>query len=83
MPKYVHTKCRPKFADQSYRQGGFNMTAEPSICPICGKQYFGYPALSRTDNKTLICPDCGVAEAIAIFMNSKEDVKNEQRNKTK
>ena len=58
------------------------MTVEPSICPICGRQYFGYPALSRTDNKTLICPDCGVAEAIAIFMNSKEDAKNEQRNKT-
>ena len=57
------------------------MTVEPSICPICGKQYFGYPALSRTDNKTLICPDCGVAEAIAVFMNSKEDVKNGQRNK--
>lgn len=65
-----------------YRQGGVSMKVELSICPICGKQYFGYPALSRTDNKTLICPDCGVAEAIAVFMNSKEDVKNEQRNKT-
>lgn len=58
------------------------MTAEFSTCPICGRQYFGYPALSRTDNKTLICPDCGVAEAIEIFMNSKEDVKNGRRNKT-
>lgn len=82
MPKYVRTKCtrvrRPKVIDKE----DSNMTAEFSTCPICGRQYFGYPALSRTDNKTLICPDCGVAEAIAIFMNSKEDVKNEQRNKT-
>ena len=82
MPKYVRAKRtrvrRPKVIDKEES----NMTAEFSTCPICGRQYFGYPALSRTDNKTLICPDCGVAEAIAIFMNSKEDVKNEQRNKT-
>ena len=58
------------------------MIVKDQRCPICGKCYTGYPALSRKDNKTLICPDCGVAEAIAIFMNSKEDVKNEQRNKT-
>ena len=58
------------------------MIVKDQMCPICGKYYTGYPALSRKDNKTMICPDCGVAEAIAIFMNSKEDVKNEQRNKT-
>lgn len=34
------------------------------ICPKCGKQYSGYPALSRTDNKTKICPDCGTKEAV-------------------
>lgn len=34
------------------------------ICPKCGKEYTAYPALSRRDNKTLICPDCGVKEAI-------------------
>ncbi len=75
----VQTRAlRPKVIDKE----DSNMTVEFSTCPICGRQYFGYPALSRTDNKTLICPDCGVAEAIAIFMNSKEDVKNGQRNKT-
>ena len=33
-------------------------------CPKCGAYYFGYPALSREDNKTKICPECGVREAI-------------------
>ena len=27
------------------------------ICPHCGKTYHEYPALSRIDNQTLICPD--------------------------
>lgn len=34
------------------------------VCPKCGKAYHGYPALSRMDNSTLICPDCGVREAL-------------------
>ncbi len=33
-------------------------------CPICKKIYSGHPALSRKDNKTLICPDCGTREAL-------------------
>lgn len=33
-------------------------------CPICGQEYIGRPALSRTDNKTLICPDCGTRQAL-------------------
>ena len=28
-------------------------------CPKCGKYYVGYPALSREDNETEICPECG------------------------
>lgn len=35
-----------------------------SICPYCGKMYHDRPALSRKDNKTLICPDCGTREAL-------------------
>lgn len=33
-------------------------------CPKCGKQYNGHPALSREDNETLICPECGAREAL-------------------
>ena len=35
-----------------------------AVCPLCGKTYHGHPALSRTDNKTLICPDCGTRQAL-------------------
>lgn len=33
------------------------------VCPICLKAYEGYPATSRYDNKTLVCPNCGLVEA--------------------
>lgn len=36
----------------------------PKVCSRCGKKYYGYPALSRKDNKTEICPACGVEEAL-------------------
>lgn len=29
----------------------------------------GFPALSRKDNKTEICPRCGVKEAMEDFIN--------------
>lgn len=35
------------------------------LCPKCGCTYFDAPALSRADNETLICPDCGTREALA------------------
>lgn len=33
-------------------------------CPYCGSEYIGVPALSRKDNETMICPDCGTREAL-------------------
>lgn len=35
-----------------------------AVCPLCGSVYHGHPALSRTDNETLICPDCGTRQAL-------------------
>lgn len=32
-------------------------------CPSCGNFYYQFPAISRKDNKTEICPACGVKEA--------------------
>mgnify|MGYP004514369733 FL=1 len=29
-----------------------------AVCPRCGKVYTDRPAISRTDDKTPICPDC-------------------------
>lgn len=40
-------------------------------CPICKNFYSGYPALSRRDNKTDICSDCGMKEALEDFVKSK------------
>lgn len=34
------------------------------VCPRCGQSYSAPPALSRKDNETLICPDCGTREAL-------------------
>lgn len=34
------------------------------ICPRCGATFDSPPALSREDGKTLICPDCGIREAL-------------------
>ena len=42
------------------------------VCPLCGKTYGEAPALSRTDNETLICPDCGTREALESIGVSKE-----------
>ena len=35
-----------------------------AVCPLCGRVYHGHPALSRTDNETLICSDCGTRQAL-------------------
>lgn len=37
---------------------------ESRTCPICGKTYHEYPSLSRKDNTTPICPDCGTRQAL-------------------
>lgn len=59
------------------------MIVQDQKCPICGRSYTGYPALSRKDNKTMICPDCGITEAIQAFMMSKEEANNERWNQDK
>lgn len=42
------------------------------VCPICRKDYEKKPAISRKDNKTEICPNCGVLEALNDWRNSHE-----------
>jgi len=41
------------------------------FCPRCGRTYTDYPALSRYDNRTYICPDCGVEEAMINYTGGK------------
>lgn len=37
-------------------------------CPCCGRAYTAPPALSRMDNRTEICPACGIREALEIAL---------------
>jgi len=56
-----------------------------TTCPKCHKEYQGCPSLSREDNETLICPDCGTREALqSIGINPDEiekivEIINEKR----
>ena len=50
---------------------------EVRICPLCGKTYGEPPALSRTDNEKLICPDCGTRQAlesIGVYDEEREKI---------
>jgi ribosomal protein S27AE len=38
-------------------------------CPRCQQVINDFPATSRRDNKTEICSQCGVAEAMADYYN--------------
>lgn len=37
------------------------------VCPICNNKYSDEPAISRTDNKTLICSSCGQSQSLQDF----------------
>ena len=45
----------------------------PKAYGICGKPYSGVPALSRTDNQTPICPNCGIRQALESIGVSTEE----------
>lgn len=40
------------------------LNTEAKVCPKCGKEYRGHPAISLTDGQTAICPLCGTREAL-------------------
>lgn len=53
-----------------------NDVVTEQMCPLGGSFYKGFPAISRADNKTLICPDCGTREALgSIGVNEAEQEK--------
>ena len=42
-------------------------------CPKCGRRYTSHSAVSRVDNITLVCPDCGIREALeSLGVNTEE-----------
>lgn len=40
------------------------MDVHMKICPKCGRSFKRLLALSRTDNKIMICDECGVKETL-------------------
>ena len=38
-------------------------------CPRCGDEITAFPALSRLDNETYICSECGTKEALFNFFH--------------
>lgn len=45
-------------------------------CPKCGMLFSELGAVSRVDNVTIICPDCGTREALeSIGVDEKEQEK--------
>lgn len=44
-------------------------------CPKCHQFYKGYPAISRVDNKTAICPRCGSIEALENLGLPSDEIK--------
>lgn len=61
------------------------------VCPRCNKYITGYSALSREDNKTEICSNCGTLEALESFKSYQNeriieyignfDISNKQKRK--
>lgn len=41
-------------------------------CPICGQTYWEAPCISREDNCTEICPECGTRQSLEA-LNIPED----------
>jgi ribosomal protein S27AE len=42
-------------------------------CPRCHASTFDFPATSRRDNKTEICSECGVSEAMADYFGKADN----------
>ena len=47
------------------------------ICPKCGRYFSEHPAISREDNSSEICPDCGFHEAITDWFNNDKNLQRQ------
>lgn len=54
-------------------------SGKSNACPICGKELGQYPVISRKDNKTEICSNCGTLEALEAFHKASKEKEDEQK----
>ena len=47
-------------------------------CPVCDKEFERLLALSRRDNKTMICDECGRREALEDFIRYRRSTPQER-----
>lgn len=52
-------------------------------CSICGNWVTEHPALSRADNKTEICPDCGIDQALEDYKKMRAEEKAKEQTQVK
>ena len=53
-----------------------------AICPKCGRGFTAPAAISRKDNKTPVCPSCGLVEALqaaGVNQEAAEDMARQAR----
>lgn len=67
------------FADAPDSLPSLDELFQVRCCPSCGGWYDVEPALSRADNKTEICPDCGTYEAIKARAEFVDFVQNRKK----
>lgn len=60
----LFTKKEYDVVDKSFSQ----VDTKERVCPICNRTYTEHPAISRKDNKTEICPKCGIDEAMEDYL---------------
>ena len=58
---------------QSYELWEWMYMEKIQACPRCNRAITTFPALSRRDNKTDICSDCGTAEGLEDYANQPYD----------
>ena len=64
---------RRRLIDAEKEEKEVKQTETKPVCPLCGQEYDGPPALSREDNQTQICPDCATRQALTAIGVQNQD----------
>ncbi len=63
----LDTKNNKCFANKIFGETNYYIGLT-KVCARCGNAIIGYPAISRKDNETEICSNCGTLEALEDLM---------------